>query len=115
MSQFNESATGARGALCLAGDDSGRPPVCCSLCALRIRQPATIHALTCTDEGQVRYLATLGLLPHACIQVEERAPFDGPLLVQVGGARYALGRDVADGIIVTPAWQGTPTSTTGTD
>jgi hypothetical protein len=33
----------------------------------------------------------------------------------VGGARYALGRDVADGIIVTPAWQDTPTSTTGTD
>jgi DtxR family Mn-dependent transcriptional regulator len=50
----------------------------------------------------VRYLATLGLLPQASIQVEERAPFDGPLLVTVGGARYALGRDVAAGIIVTP-------------
>ncbi len=81
---------------------AARVPARCSLCALRMRQPATIHALAGCDPSQVRYLATLGLLPQATVQVEERAPFDGPLLVKVGGARYALGRDVADGIIVTP-------------
>lgn len=81
------------------GPSTGR----CSLCALRVGQPATIYALTSDDAAQVRYLATLGLLPQASIQVEECAPFDGPLLVKVGSARYALGRDVADGIIVTPA------------
>ena len=102
MSQLTKPAAGARGALCAAIEVVGRSPACCSLCALRIRQPATIRALTGTDASQVSYLATLGLLPQACIQVEERAPFDGPLLVTVGGARYALGRDVADGIIVTP-------------
>ncbi len=80
-----------------------RTPAQCSLCALRMRQPATIHSMANAEPGQVRYLATLGLLPQAAIQVEERAPFRGPLLVKVGGARYALGRDVADGIIVTPA------------
>ena len=105
MSPITRLTADARGALrarwrrrCRRGPLAGR----CSLCALRIRQPATIHALTSDDAGQVRYLATLGLLPQASIQVEERAPFDGPLLVTVGGARYALGRDVADGIIVTP-------------
>jgi Fe2+ transport system protein FeoA len=32
--------------------------------------------------------------------VEEVAPFGGPLLVGVGGARYAIGRDVAAKILV---------------
>jgi DtxR family transcriptional regulator, Mn-dependent transcriptional regulator len=96
-------AAEARGSACPAIATAGRPQASCSLCALRLRQPATIHTVTSNDADQVRYLATLGLLPRACIQVEERAPFDGPLLVKVGSARYALGRDVADGIIVAPA------------
>lgn len=48
----------------------------------------------------LRYLASLGLLPGAEVRVEEEAPFGGPLLVEVGGARYALGRDVASKILV---------------
>jgi DtxR family Mn-dependent transcriptional regulator len=48
----------------------------------------------------LRYLASLGLLPQALLRVEEVAPFGGPLLVQVGDARYALGRDVAAKILV---------------
>ncbi len=48
----------------------------------------------------LRYLASLGLLPQAQLRVEEVAPFGGPLLVQVGDARYALGRDVAAKILV---------------
>ena len=48
----------------------------------------------------LRYLASLGLLPGAQVRVEEVAPFRGPLLVQVGEARYALGRDVAAKILV---------------
>ena len=48
----------------------------------------------------LRYLASLGLLPRAELTVEEVAPFGGPLLVQVGGARYALGREVAAKILV---------------
>jgi len=42
----------------------------------------------------LRYLGSLGLLPRAELTVEEAAPFGGPLLVRVGGAQYALGRDV---------------------
>ncbi len=48
----------------------------------------------------LRYLASLGLLPHADLLVEEVAPFGGPLLVRVGDARYAIGRDVAAKILV---------------
>jgi DtxR family Mn-dependent transcriptional regulator len=51
----------------------------------------------------LRYLASLGLLPDVEITLETKAPFDGPLMVRVGGAHYALGRDVAGAILVAPA------------
>ena len=46
------------------------------------------------------YLASLGLLPKTRVKVENVAPFGGPLLVCVGRARYALGREVAAKILV---------------
>src|SRR4030042_1244984 len=44
--------------------------------------------------------ASLGLLPGARVLVEQVAPFGGPLLVRLGSARYALGRDMAGQILV---------------
>jgi DtxR family Mn-dependent transcriptional regulator len=52
----------------------------------------------------LRHLASLGLFPGAELCVQEVAPFGGPLLVQVGDARYALGRDVAAKIQVREEW-----------
>ena len=48
----------------------------------------------------LKSLATLGLLPKTKVEVEERAPFGGPILVRVGSARYALGRKVAAHVLV---------------
>ena len=48
----------------------------------------------------LKSLATLGLLPQTKVEVEERAPFGGPILVRVGSARYALGRKVAAHVLV---------------
>lgn len=48
----------------------------------------------------LKNLAMLGLLPHAKVEVEEVAPFGGPMLVRVGSSRYALGRMVASHILV---------------
>ncbi len=47
------------------------------------------------DASMLSYLASLGLMPGVELGVLEVAPFSGPLLVQVKGARYALGREVA--------------------
>ncbi len=52
------------------------------------------------DETLLSYLASLGLLPGAIIRVRDVAPFHGPLLVEVGGSQYALGREVAACVIV---------------
>ncbi|MFA4843896.1 MAG: metal-dependent transcriptional regulator [Candidatus Margulisiibacteriota bacterium] len=46
------------------------------------------------------YLATLGLMPRTQIRVEQKAPFNGPVMVKVGNAVYALGRKIAESIWV---------------
>lgn len=55
------------------------------------------------DDALLSYLASLGMFPGALVRVCEVAPFKGPLLVEVGGSRYALGRDVAGRILVNSA------------
>ena len=76
--------------------------------------PVELHALSSLEAGEravvvqvrreettlLRYLASLGLLPGARVLVEQVAPFGGPLLVRLGSARYALGRDMAGRILV---------------
>lgn len=52
------------------------------------------------DDGLLSYLSTLGMFPGTKVRVCDVAPFKGPLLVEVGDARYALGRDVAAKIVV---------------
>lgn len=48
----------------------------------------------------LRYLAGLGLVPGAEVLVAEIAPFLGPMTVEIGGARHAIGRNLADIILV---------------
>ncbi|MBI3989724.1 MAG: metal-dependent transcriptional regulator [candidate division NC10 bacterium] len=55
------------------------------------------------EPALLKYLATLGLLPETKVEVEEVAPFGGPILIRVGGSRYALGRKVASKIFVKEA------------
>jgi DtxR family transcriptional regulator, Mn-dependent transcriptional regulator len=43
------------------------------------------------DSAALRYLADLGIRPGAILEIEERAPFGGPLWVRLGGDRHALG------------------------
>jgi DtxR family transcriptional regulator, Mn-dependent transcriptional regulator len=48
----------------------------------------------------LRYLATLGLVPGQQVILRERAPFDGPLHVQVGERTHAIGQQTAAAIRV---------------
>jgi len=60
----------------------------------------TIARIEPEDGELLRYLAVLGLIPRARLEVAEVAPFGGPVLIRVGRAEYALGRDVASKIFV---------------
>jgi DtxR family Mn-dependent transcriptional regulator len=56
------------------------------------------------EDGELlSYLASLGMFPGTAVRVCDVAPFRGPLLVEVGGARYAVGRDIAEKIVVASA------------
>lgn len=48
-----------------------------------------------TDPDVVGFLATLGVVPDVHVEVREKHPFDGPLVVRVGGADRTLGEKVA--------------------
>jgi DtxR family Mn-dependent transcriptional regulator len=48
----------------------------------------------------LEYLATLGMMPGRTVHVEQIAPFKGPMLVRIEGASYALGREIAQKILV---------------
>lgn len=77
-----------------ARGDSVRAPLS-SLADCAPLTRATIARIALETPVALRHLATLGLLPNVEVVVENTAPFDGPVLVRVGRARYALGRDLA--------------------
>jgi DtxR family transcriptional regulator, Mn-dependent transcriptional regulator len=56
---------------------------------------AVVRRVPDADPELLRYLATLGLVPAEEVTVVELAPFDGPVTVEVRGARHAIGRSLA--------------------
>jgi DtxR family Mn-dependent transcriptional regulator len=59
------------------------------------RDKAVLVKITEEKSDMLRYLASLGLMPGAIVEVQEKAPFEGPIIVKVMDATYALGRNVA--------------------
>ena len=76
---------------------------CRPLCTVAPCTRCVIASMGATEPSRVRYLAALGLMPDSCLTVEARAPFGGPVLLSVGCARYAMGREAAEQIMVRPA------------
>lgn len=70
------------------------------LAELRQGASGTIVQVSESDEAMLTYLGSLGMFPGTRVVVTEIAPFGGPLLIEVNGSAYALGRDVAGGILV---------------
>jgi DtxR family Mn-dependent transcriptional regulator len=62
----------------------------------------TIRQVSNGDAEVLRYLGTRGLIPDAPVEVMDKAPFDGPLMIRVGNADHVLGRRLASHIQVEP-------------
>ncbi len=73
------------------------------LLSLNNGEKGRIIKVTNEREDILQYLGKLGLVPGASVEVEEKAPFNGPIMVKVGSAHYALGRNVASVIWVKKA------------
>jgi DtxR family Mn-dependent transcriptional regulator len=74
-----------------------------SLAELKPTQEAVLVSIAPETGVLLRYLASLGLTPGVHLRIEEKAPFNGPLIVNVRGSRYALGQEVASSIRVQKA------------
>lgn len=52
------------------------------------------------DDALLAYLSSLGMFPGTTVRVRDVAPFKGPLTVEVGGQTHAIGREVAQKVVV---------------
>lgn len=65
-----------------------------------INHPYTVVRVLLQEPERLIYLGSLGLYPNAQVFVRKRAPFAGPLLIEVAGEHHALAHDLAEYIIV---------------
>ena len=52
------------------------------------------------DAERLSYLGTLGLYPNAVVTLLKRAPFEGPLLIDIAGEHHALSHEMARCLLV---------------
>jgi DtxR family Mn-dependent transcriptional regulator len=71
-----------------------------SLVELEPWQAATVRRVPDGDPALLRYLASLGLIPAAHVRMVEKAPFAGPVTLEVEGINRSLGVAVAEMIRV---------------
>lgn len=67
-----------------------------------LKTPARVVRVRCQQAEILRYLGSLGIYPGKRVVVQERAPFEGPLLVEVEGVTHALAHHVGKEIDVEP-------------
>jgi DtxR family transcriptional regulator, Mn-dependent transcriptional regulator len=60
----------------------------------------TVSRVKTHDGEKLRYLAKLGLLPGTPIRLLNRAPFNGPLRLQVNGQEHVIGTELAQALLV---------------
>jgi DtxR family Mn-dependent transcriptional regulator len=65
-----------------------------------INHPYTVVRVLLQEPERLIYLGSMGLYPNAQVIVRKRAPFAGPLLLEVAGEHHALAHDLAEYIIV---------------
>jgi DtxR family Mn-dependent transcriptional regulator len=71
---------------------------------LEVGRAAYVSRVSDRDPALLRYLDELGVRPGVRIALTERGPFDGPLMLRIGGAErlQALGVRVASEIHIRP-------------
>ena len=61
---------------------------------------AVVIRMSDRDPEFLRYLDGLGIRPGASVKLAARAPFDGPVTIEVDGARHAIGANVAARVFI---------------
>jgi DtxR family Mn-dependent transcriptional regulator len=75
-------------------------PAMPSLYGLEPGDVAVVAMSGATDRAMITFLDTLGVRPGVEVEVREKHPFDGPLVLRVAGHDHTLGERVAQQIFV---------------
>lgn len=70
------------------------------LADLAAGERGVVRRVSDRDPAQLRYLASLGLVPGAVVELVAILPFDGPLRIRVAGVEHVIGRSLAGAIAV---------------
>ncbi len=84
-----------------ARDGSIVRPDSVPLAELEPGQSGVVAEVSDRDGDVLRYLARVGLIPHAQVTVLEMEPFEGPLTLRIEGRRQVLARELARDLLVT--------------
>ena len=71
-----------------------------TLSSVEVGQRVQIKQVSDRNPEMLRYLANIGIYPEVVIDVIEKAPFDGPLLVKIGNEKHYLGQGLTNNIYV---------------
>jgi DtxR family Mn-dependent transcriptional regulator len=73
------------------------------LCDVAAERTVRVLRVAEDNDELLGYVGSLGLRPGALVLVAESAPFGGPLTLDIGGVRTAIGRDIAQLVTVEAA------------
>ena len=79
-------------------EDTIRDP----LCHGEIGTPFKVQRVSDENPDLLHYLEDMGLLPGAKVTIIEKAPFDGPLIVNVDSTEKTIGFSVAQNVFIVP-------------
>ena len=63
-------------------------------------QRVRIEQVSDKDPEMLRYLGEIGIYPEVEVDVLDKAPFDGPLLIKLGDNQHYLGQTLTNSIFI---------------
>lgn len=97
---IGEPETDPHGAPIPARDGTLEEQATAPLAALQPGDTAKIARVSDEDAERLRYLAELGIVPGAAVQVIAREPFGGPIALKIGSESRTIGAELAEQIRV---------------
>jgi DtxR family transcriptional regulator, Mn-dependent transcriptional regulator len=70
------------------------------LSSLDAGETARVERVSDKNGDRLRYLAELGIVPGAELQIVAREPFEGPIAMRIGDSRRTIGSELASQILV---------------
>ena len=70
------------------------------LSQVEVGRSFTVVRVLSKDRERLDYLGNMGLFPNTEIRLLDKAPFDGPLTLEVGTDRHIIAHEMADRILV---------------